>query len=366
MKRREARLKREQDGLRSLVSGLVGGLALLREWEREWAQRFGGAERDEVENDGSATDDEGDDGESEDGGDEEEAGRARKKPKVSKPAPKKERSSKPTPSASASTATASGVVPEKRKRGRPRKVPIQPISPVDTSMAGLAVLMDVGTTEQRMMQNFALAQAQAPAPQQYLLAAFAFFSFFNSPLTSSPPSYAHHGHSGSVLTSPSSYATTSVSRYAFGWQGLIQAFHLLVSALVFISIVFPLLPKKLRVGHLLSLTPLRAGDLPTPPPSPTSETPSLSSRKDDTFNRVALIDALSPSCHGRPDEAEQLRAALGVYPGVVGLVQGILKGWKRSGRGIERMQLEQRAWVRLGELVALNGTCSAFCLILCL
>ena len=76
MKRREARLKREQDGLRSLVSGLVGGPALLREWEREWAQRFGGAERDEVENDGSATDDEGDDGESEDGGDEEEAGRA--------------------------------------------------------------------------------------------------------------------------------------------------------------------------------------------------------------------------------------------------------------------------------------------------
>ena len=48
LKRRENRLKREQAGLRSLISGLVGGPALLREWEREWLSRFGGPERDEA------------------------------------------------------------------------------------------------------------------------------------------------------------------------------------------------------------------------------------------------------------------------------------------------------------------------------
>ena len=49
LKKREARLKREQDGLKSLVGGLVGGPALLKEWEREWREKFGGEEKDELE-----------------------------------------------------------------------------------------------------------------------------------------------------------------------------------------------------------------------------------------------------------------------------------------------------------------------------
>ena len=49
LKKREARLKREQDGLKSLIAGLVGGPALLKEWEREWRERFGGEEKDELE-----------------------------------------------------------------------------------------------------------------------------------------------------------------------------------------------------------------------------------------------------------------------------------------------------------------------------
>jgi hypothetical protein len=35
-----ARLKREQNGLKSLLCGLVGGAALLKEWEREWKEKF--------------------------------------------------------------------------------------------------------------------------------------------------------------------------------------------------------------------------------------------------------------------------------------------------------------------------------------
>ena len=36
LKKRENRLKAEKAGLKTLVAGLVGGLALLKEWEREW------------------------------------------------------------------------------------------------------------------------------------------------------------------------------------------------------------------------------------------------------------------------------------------------------------------------------------------
>ena len=63
LKKREARLKREQDGLKSLINGLVGGPALLKEWEREWRERFGGEERDEIEDDdaaGAGDDEDGD------------------------------------------------------------------------------------------------------------------------------------------------------------------------------------------------------------------------------------------------------------------------------------------------------------------
>ena len=68
LKRREIRLKREQAGLRSLISGLVGGPALLREWEREWVFRFGGPERDES-TPGVSGDDGADDGESDEDND---------------------------------------------------------------------------------------------------------------------------------------------------------------------------------------------------------------------------------------------------------------------------------------------------------
>ena len=65
LKRREARLLREQDGLKSLLSGLVGGPALLKEWEREWREKFGGAEKDELDDDlasANASDEEDGDG----------------------------------------------------------------------------------------------------------------------------------------------------------------------------------------------------------------------------------------------------------------------------------------------------------------
>ncbi|EEB96581.1 hypothetical protein MPER_04263, partial [Moniliophthora perniciosa FA553] len=86
-------------------------------------------------------------------------------------------------------------------------------------------------------------QQQQPASSQYLLAVFALFSFFNSPFaSSSSPAYAppNHSHTGMVLTHDAAPMQPIV--HGWTWHEIIQAFHLLVSALVFCSIVLPWLP----------------------------------------------------------------------------------------------------------------------------
>ena len=67
LKKRENSLKAEQAGLKTLVAGHVGGPALLKEWEREWRQHFGGEEKDEVASDNVEGD--GEESDEEDGGD---------------------------------------------------------------------------------------------------------------------------------------------------------------------------------------------------------------------------------------------------------------------------------------------------------
>jgi hypothetical protein len=113
----EHRSRAEQASLKSLIGGLVGGPALVEEWEREWKMKFGREEQDEVEReDGSDEDSEDEEGE------EEELGKKRKRAKTS-----------PTPKVSFATAAVdratkksvslvlctSDQVPEEK---RPRKV----------------------------------------------------------------------------------------------------------------------------------------------------------------------------------------------------------------------------------------------------
>ncbi|KZT08037.1 uncharacterized protein LAESUDRAFT_724515 [Laetiporus sulphureus 93-53] len=375
LKKRETRLKREQDGLKSLIAGLVGGPALLKEWEREWRERFGGEERDEIEDEsaGAASDDEdgdGDDSEGEDG----EEGRARKKPKVAKVA-KKDKPPRPAPQPQLAVSTVPGAVPEKRKRGRPRKVPLPPavaqapaLTAAATPVAATQNAAPIFPVDAQMPDTFVQtssdSQTQQTPAQQYLLAAFAFFSVFNSPLASSRP-HAHpaHEHHGTVLTPqvrPQAevpiYLTTS-SASGLGLHELVQAAHLLVSTLVFLYVILPWISSTLKRAPTLGSYVARLRTSCTTAETSATFANNVHVSKARSQQRAALmeafLDALDPSRRGSADETARLRRALGVTDGIVGLMQGVIKAG-RVDRGIELNQLEQRAWVRLGELVAFN------------
>jgi hypothetical protein len=344
LKKREARLKREQDGLKSLIGGLVGGPALLKEWEHEWRAKFGGEEKDEIEGEEAEPMSDDEDGDEEGDGDEDE-GRAKKKAKIVK-VPKETLKKAPAQILGDST-----MVPEKRKRGRPRKV--QAPTPTTTSPEDNSSLIISGefVVQPPVTQD---TQGQSAPAQQYLLATFALFSFFNSPLTSSSTFQTYpHSHSGSVLGHlPVAHSEASVIAYSYGWRELIQAFHLIVSALVFFSIVMPWLPESIKHTRLASLFLSPFPQFTSPVSPPRSSSASLSPSPSD--DRATLLSALAHSRRGASDEADQLRSALGVPSGILGLIMS----WRRSrGQGFERKGLEQRAWVRLGELVALDGKC---------
>ena len=324
LKKREARLKREQSGLRSLISGLVGGPALLKEWEHEWREKFGGEEKDEIEDDETEPVSEDEEEEEEGGEGQDDDGRVKKRAKVVKVPASAPRKAASTSVPLAVDVSGSVIVPEKRKRGRPRKVPVVP-PPVQSSLEGV-------TMQQPMVQD----PPQQPV-QQYLLATFALFSFFNSPLTSST-SQSSHTHSGSVLGHTPHDQTAAIPNVdAYGWREFVQLFHLAVSALVFFSIVIPWLPQSIKF-----LSPFSA-----------NVTRSSRSKEKPTLQSVpTLLDALAYERRGAPDETEHLRAALGIPSGILGLFMG----WRRStSTSFEKRGLEQRAWVRLGELVALDS-----------
>ena len=180
LKKREHQLRAEQAGLKSLIGRLVGGLELVEEWEREWKLKFGGEEQDEIEGEGEDGDDE--DSEDEEGG-EEEFGRKTKRAKTS-----------PTPKVPADGATkkscfpvgANDQVPEKRKRGRPRKVlpstAVVPVAPKSPDHPILLTTKQDETMQQQQQQSPPFnhnetqwLQHQQPQSQQFFLAVFAVF-----------------------------------------------------------------------------------------------------------------------------------------------------------------------------------------------
>ncbi|KIJ61437.1 hypothetical protein HYDPIDRAFT_115907 [Hydnomerulius pinastri MD-312] len=389
LKRREARLKREQDGLRTLLCGFPGGQNLLTEWDIEWTKKFGGPERDEIDNLGAeeASDDEDGDGDGEEDGDI-SSERARKKPKVDAAPQKKERRKiAPAPAAailpapgSTAPVAAPGAVPEKRKRGRPRK--IQPnVAPPITASAPV-LLTDPSLLAQ---QGIVIppATSQTAQPQQYLLAVFALFSFFNSPLTSSPVPVPHqHTHEGSVLSHITSSSASSFSRSASGWSwnDFVQIVHLLASVAVFISIIVPWVPvpRKLSQSRILQLMPFSSlvfgsratvasmhelTDLPTPPASPDvsdSDSEAESSSTEDTVRAGGHVrgamDGLNPlasalGSRGSAEEFENLVNILNINSGVISILRSAVST-RKSSQGSDTRR-ERQAWMRLAELLVL-------------
>ncbi|KAF8434812.1 hypothetical protein L210DRAFT_3552421 [Boletus edulis BED1] len=365
LKRREARLKREQDGLRSLICRFPGGQMILCEWEIEWTKKFGGPEKDEIDNEGAeeASDDEDGDGDGEDDGDTSE--RARKKPKVESSKKEKRKLAPAAPiTAGPGPVGVPGVV-EKRKRGRPRK--IQP-SPSITPAAA-ALLTDPGH------QGIVVppAASQSTQPQQYLLAVFALFSFFNSPLTytSQPVSY-HHTHQGSVLSHATSSAFSAQPAIGWTWNDVGQVVHLLASLAVFISIVLPWapVPRRAYQSRLMQLVPFASliypmhasssretSDLPTPPDSPDASDSGSEPDSSSTEYTVRATKELSNplievlSSRGTADEFDNLLTALNISSGWFGMFRGSVGAFQVHYRVEPRR--ERRARARLAELIVL-------------
>lgn len=236
-------------------------------------------------------------------------------------------------------------------------------------------------------------QAQPIQPQhaqsgQYLLAAFALFSFFNSPgsfsASRSDEGSHSHSHSGAVLgptSVPSAPVdeTWNVGGFRLGWRDALGILHLIISALLLVSIVVPWVPQTLRIRvSRLVPSPLKPFlgvlDQSTPAHKMADETRETKEQEVESEvkseaerARTALLCALQLR-YGHPhasrpstQEAEALRDALGVSDGIVGLASsvvrlcglglGLVAG---KGGGLERKMLEQKAWVRLAQLVALN------------
>jgi hypothetical protein len=355
LKKREARLKREQNGLKSLLCGLVGGPALLKEWEREWREKFGGEERDEVwgeEGEGEPASDEEFDGTANVEEDvapascepeEQEEGRPMKKAKVS--AAKESRKEKDrkgisrTPQRNELNVTMQSpisLVPEKRKRGRPRKSSLQHLSPSESPESSPFANEQPhvhGIGIMQLAQDFGQGQAG-----QCLLATFAMFSFFSSPLSTgnvpdtnaetSPWAASHpHSHTGFVLghSQAAAHGTPSF-RAAWGWRDAVQILHLFVSALVLLSVVLPWLPTVAsRWKHLrLSLS--------------SSSSPSV----------LKESKTVIPANLDEPSEAQKLHKTLGL--------RGWLGWFGAWASASENRSMNQKAWVRLGEIAATSGT----------
>lgn len=230
LKKREHRLRAEQTGLKTLIGSLVGGSALVKEWEREWKAKYGGEEQDEVEEEeGDEEDSEEEEGEE----GEEDSGRKRKRPKTS--AALKIPGDQATKKSVVPVVVGNDQVPEKRKRGRPRKV-----LPSTVSVASRATASSdhqiLPTKQDETMQPFSSetqwVQHQQHQPQQFLLAVFALFSFFDSPLRSSSVNH-DHSHAGTVLNTPSANNIAPT----WSWRDYAQMFHLLVSMMVLVSFV---------------------------------------------------------------------------------------------------------------------------------
>ncbi|KAI5996447.1 hypothetical protein F5J12DRAFT_853575 [Pisolithus orientalis] len=313
LKRREARLNREKEGLRTLVCRFPNGETVLTQWEMEWVKKYGGPERDEIDNAGVEEASDEEDGDDDDDGSE----RARKKPKVECPPQKKEKRkiAPAVPATMQDTAAAAALV-----------------APPPVSASATSILL-TGPNVASHGQAVSQTASQFAQPQQYLLAVFALISFFNSPLTTSMSAKQYRPtHEGVVFDS-------------------VEAIHLLASALVIFSIVLTWIPLPTRwsQSRILRFVPFRF--VISQPNVSDSDSEAGSSSNEGTCTRWNPL-FLTLNSKGSKDEYQKLIDVLEVNLGVAGLFRGAIGLW--SPRDSEH-RLKRQAWMRLAELIVLKS-----------
>lgn len=331
LKKREIRLRRDYEGLRALIYGLVGGPELLAHWDHVWREQHPGDD-EEV-----ASDEDGDD----DDGSDDDDDKPRKKPKAV---------SAPVASAVASSTVAVPTIPPvleaagsppdlKRKRGRPRKNPPPVVVPAPPPMY---------LTQQQQQQQ------QPPQAAKYLMGVFLLFTFLNpatNPTTSNLTTSSRsdsvltnhaHKHVGTVLTALNSTlfshpATQYVASAPLNieWSMVMQYAHALVTILLFLSAARNIVPA--------SWAPLFPKFLSVVPPSPDEI-----SRGDKRASKVDLAVALE-----RDDRGLLARALgcsqIGLFDALRAGIQALI--WPMLGLGERTHNPTVRgAVVRLAEL----------------
>ncbi|EJD36284.1 hypothetical protein AURDEDRAFT_117126 [Auricularia subglabra TFB-10046 SS5] len=370
LKARENRLRKENDGLKTLVGSLVGGPQLLDAWERSWREKYGSERDDEalIAGDGGSDEDDSDD--------EEQARPAKKAKKAAAPP------MLPAPVAlKPKTPTLDPQTGEKRKRGRPRKNPLVAPAPAPAPSAPVQ-----------------MPQHAQPGQAQYLLAGFALFSLWNNtPGSSSSSSSAGQGaggHEGFVVANVRVDDAHAAGK--FQWGHAVQAVHVIASLAILASIAIPFVRRRWASRRIATTAPvgakagvsLDASDSETDlsasvisaassagPATPSLEADadlaSVASSEDEGIVMTPKAKATFPYKHpldGREAEKKplasaQLAGVLGAHGGVAEVVASGV-GYALSsvrvpglGRPVSSNEDAERieAWARLAEALVVEG-----------
>lgn len=421
LKRREMRLKHEQEGLKNLVRSFPEGSMRLRQWETEWREKFGGSEKDEIEEITDLNEDGPDDADVDSMDDIEgytsmSGQENAKRPKAGIPSSSSDEGKKAVPTSSGQVRNGDVSAPKryvairpapsfdaaglplanapsqtvKRKRGRPRKNPLpqavtlpggrsQGFPAARSEVQPVAVLAQEQRTSNVLVAMDACSNSAGLQTEldsgQYLFAIFTFVAFFTSPLSLSPTSYGTeraavsrtHTTFGSVLTE--SHVGTNIERRGIpaiplNWRDIIHLVHLVFSVYFVFSIMRSRLFRLLRSPKLLFWRLPRLGSAITSfPISLPRSLLTIGVWRDpgERFRRGAR--KLKELSHGKlvmpAVETQIFCDGLGLQPGLLGLIRTLLR-LLRSPVKHEHWRLERRVFMRVVELVALDGKTAGF------
>jgi hypothetical protein len=282
LKRRENRLRTELNALKIFViENLPDGMNTLAQWETNHQAQFGGEQSDELPIQDTMEEEDDDEG---------EGLRPAKKQKL-KPS---DTIKKEVKKVTAPPPLGPNGEPLKRKRGRPRKVPVPtPDSsevPLSLGESQFSVLPQAPTS----------TEAQ---PVRYLLTAFAFFSFLGNLPT--PKSSFANTHEGTVLNQ---LPVKLPINHDWWNSGFLQMAQLVTSLLLVLSLLAPYLPASIQSTKVTRMFSVSSSGSPRPAKA-TSETNPVDNSAEPTANKAdvcGLVAELKHHFGGRPNSKATL------------------------------------------------------------